>query len=156
VRDEVRMALDYYDASIFATIPVLYKEIASAFDAEFPTEDLLPAPYSLFPVVVRFGSWIGGDRDGNPFVTADTTADALNMARNLLLDHYLTQLRDLFDQLASSTHQAPLPFASGWTLTSRNCARPATHRSPTASPMRPCGCSWPASRSGWAAPHPPP
>jgi phosphoenolpyruvate carboxylase len=111
VRDEVRMALDYYDASIFATIPVLYKEIASAFDAEFPTEDLLPAPYSLFPVVVRFGSWIGGDRDGNPFVTADTTADALNMARNLLLDHYLTQLRDLFDQLASSTHQAPISAA---------------------------------------------
>jgi phosphoenolpyruvate carboxylase len=111
VRDEVRMALDYYDASIFSTIPVLYAEIASAFDAEFPAQNQLATPYSLFPVVVRFGSWIGGDRDGNPFVTAETTADALSMARNLLLDHYLTQLRELFDQLASSTHQAPISAA---------------------------------------------
>jgi phosphoenolpyruvate carboxylase len=120
VRDEVRMALDYYDASIFQTIPVLYKEIASAFNAEFPPTDLgssstdplslIPYPLSLstLPIVVRFGSWIGGDRDGNPFVTAETTADALGMARNLLLDHYLTQLHQLFDQLASSTHQAPI------------------------------------------------
>jgi phosphoenolpyruvate carboxylase len=117
VRDEVRMALDYYDASIFQTIPVLYKEIASAFNAEFPPTN--PTPYSLLPtpcistlpIVVRFGSWIGGDRDGNPFVTAETTADALGMARNLLLDHYLTQLHQLFDQLASSTHQAPISAA---------------------------------------------
>jgi len=106
VRDEVRMALDYYDASIFETVPVLYNEIASALDAEFPAETT--TELAQLPIVVRFGSWIGGDRDGNPFVTADTTADALSMARNLLLDHYLTQLRDLFDELASSTHQAPI------------------------------------------------
>jgi phosphoenolpyruvate carboxylase len=114
VRDEVRMALDYYDASIFQTVPVLYNEIASAFDAEFSPAD--PAPYSLLPtpcisslpVVVRFGSWIGGDRDGNPFVTADTTADALSMARNLLQGYYVARLRELFDALASSTHQAAI------------------------------------------------
>jgi phosphoenolpyruvate carboxylase len=111
VRDEVRMALDYYEASLFQTIPALYKEIVSALDAEFPSNDLLPTPYSLLPVLIRFGSWIGGDRDGNPFVTADTTADALSMARNLLHEHYLTQLRELFDELASSTHQAPISAA---------------------------------------------
>jgi len=107
VRDEVRMALDYFDASIFATIPVLYTEIAEALNTEFPSTHPGPSLASL-PIVVRFGSWIGGDRDGNPFVTAATTAEALSMSRELLRDHYLLQLQNLFDQLGSSTHQAQI------------------------------------------------
>jgi len=107
VRDEVRMALDYYEASIFETMPVLYNEIAAAFTAEY-AEDA--APLEL-PLVVRFGSWIGGDRDGNPFVTAETTADSLAMSRQLLLDHYLTRLAIIFDQLAPSIHQVPISDA---------------------------------------------
>ena len=126
VRDEIRMALDYYDASLFATIPVLYTELASALDAEFPdsAQDSHPDPEhregegsasgtttSSLPIVVRFGSWIGGDRDGNPFVTAATTAESLAMSRALLLEHYLRELSSLFDQLASSTQQAPISAA---------------------------------------------
>jgi phosphoenolpyruvate carboxylase len=118
VRDEIRMALDYYEAAIFATVPELYAEIKGALEAEFP-EGVVAAPTSQnrdvghpktkeLPVVVRFGSWIGGDRDGNPFVTAETTAEALSMARDLLRDYYLGQLAELFDQLASSTQQAPI------------------------------------------------
>jgi phosphoenolpyruvate carboxylase len=112
VRDEVRMALDYYEASLFATVPALYTEIAAALDAEFPPEGPTAAPtqMSALPIVVRFGSWIGGDRDGNPFVTSDTTAMSLAMSRDLLLEYYLTRLRDLFDQLASSTHQAAISW----------------------------------------------
>jgi phosphoenolpyruvate carboxylase len=109
VRDEVRMALDYYEASLFATVPVLYTEIASALDAEFPADE--PTQVSSLPIVVRFGSWIGGDRDGNPFVTAETTAMSLGMSRDLLLEWYLTRLRGLFDELASSTHQAGISWA---------------------------------------------
>ena len=108
VRDEMRMALDYYEASLFATVPVLYTEIAAALDAEFPGD--APTQLADLPIVVRFGSWIGGDRDGNPFVTAKTTADSLAMSRELLLEYYLTRLRDLFDQLASSTHQADISW----------------------------------------------
>lgn len=123
VRDEIRMALDFYEASIFSTIPALYTEIAAGLDAEFPPDasspaeqvevkgDRLRTPLSALPVLVRFGSWIGGDRDGNPYVTADTTSDALRMARTLLHEHYLHELRELFDQLASSTHQAPISTA---------------------------------------------
>jgi phosphoenolpyruvate carboxylase len=109
VRDEVRMALDYYEASLFATVPVLYAEIASALDAEFPANE--PTQVSALPIVVRFGSWIGGDRDGNPFVTAETTAMSLGMSRDLLLEWYLQRLRGLFDELASSTHQAGISWA---------------------------------------------
>ena len=117
VRDEVRMALDYYDASIFETIPVLYTEIAAALASEFPaaSSSVTPSPSEpwalgpeTLPLVVSFGSWIGGDRDGNPFVTAETTADSLAMSRQLLLDRYLAQLALIFDQLASSTNQAPI------------------------------------------------
>jgi phosphoenolpyruvate carboxylase len=106
VRDEVRMALDYFEASLFETIPVLYAEIASSLDAEYP--NLEQTQLASLPVLVRFGSWIGGDRDGNPFVTAATTAESLAMSRELLHDYYLARLKDLFDQLASSTHQAPI------------------------------------------------
>lgn len=120
VRDEVRMALDYYEASIFSTVPVLYAEIASALDAEFPASaqegdepEASDARTSLtsLPTLVRFGSWIGGDRDGNPFVTASTTADALSMASELLRTFYLAQLQTVFEQLASSQHQASISSA---------------------------------------------
>ncbi len=106
VRDEVNMALDYYDASLFATIPVLYAEIASALDAEFPAPE--PTQLADLPILVRFGSWIGGDRDGNPFVTAEATRESLALARELAHDYYVTKLTELFNQLASSTRQAPI------------------------------------------------
>jgi phosphoenolpyruvate carboxylase len=103
VRDEVRMALDYYEASLFDTLPVLYGEVRHALVAEFGVAGV-PIAGDL-PLLVNFGSWIGGDRDGNPFVTPETTMDALTMARELLFAHYLTRLQNVFDQLGSSTEQ---------------------------------------------------
>ncbi len=67
VRDEIRMALDYYEASLFDTLPVLYAEVGSALAAEYPkqgTDDV--TNICELPELIRFGSWIGGDRDGNP------------------------------------------------------------------------------------------
>ncbi len=107
VRDEIRMALDYYESSLFDTLPVLYAEVREALLAEISDPAQIPALAEL-PLLVSFGSWIGGDRDGNPFVTPDTTAEALAMARELLFFHYLRRLQNIFDQLASSTQQAPI------------------------------------------------
>jgi phosphoenolpyruvate carboxylase len=101
VRDEIRMALDYYEASLFDTLPVLYSEVAAALAAEYNIE----APIPELPQLVNFGSWIGGDRDGNPFVTPAVTREALTLARALLMNHYRRRLQNLFDQLASSTKQ---------------------------------------------------
>ena len=106
VRDEIRMALDYFESSLFDTLPVLYAEVEHALQAEFGAEGV-PALADL-PLLVTFGSWIGGDRDGNPFVTPETTAEALTMARDLLFSHYLRRLQNIFDQLASSTQQVPV------------------------------------------------
>jgi phosphoenolpyruvate carboxylase len=104
VRDEIRMALDYYESSLFDTLPVLYAEVAAALATEYQVE---PALADL-PQLVTFGSWIGGDRDGNPFVTPAATREALGMAQTLLLTHYRRRLQNVFDQLASSTQQAPI------------------------------------------------
>ena len=99
VRDEIRMALDYYESSIFDTLPVLYAEIAAALADEYGLEPAL----AELPRLVSFGSWIGGDRDGNPFVTPEATREALAMAHGLLLTHYRNRLQNIFDQLAPST-----------------------------------------------------
>ena len=69
VYDEVKMGLDYYDVSIFETLPELYREISAALRSAY---DLEIEPLEL-PQVLCFGSWIGGDRDGNPFVTPEVT-----------------------------------------------------------------------------------
>jgi phosphoenolpyruvate carboxylase len=107
VRDEIRMALDYYESSLFDTLPVLYAEVAHAIETEL-ADSPEPREQDLadLPQLVSFGSWIGGDRDGNPFVTGETTAEALAMARSLVLQHYRRRLQTVFDQLGSSTQQA--------------------------------------------------
>ena len=106
VRDEVRMALDYFESSLFDTLPVLYAEVRQAIAAE--CGGVAPPNLAELPLLITFGSWIGGDRDGNPFVTAETTRDALHLARELLFSHYLRRLQNVFDQLGSSTQQAPV------------------------------------------------
>jgi phosphoenolpyruvate carboxylase len=95
------MALDYYDSSLFDTLPVLYGEVALALSAEYG----LSSDIAHLPKLIAFGSWIGGDRDGNPFVTPAATREALGMAHGLLLAHYRRRMQNVFDQLASSTQQ---------------------------------------------------
>ena len=104
VRDEVNMALDYYQSSIFATLPVLYSEVAAALSSEYGIESDL----ADLPRLIAFGSWIGGDRDGNPFVTPRVTRSALAMAHGLLHAHYRRRLQNISDQLGSSTQQVPI------------------------------------------------
>ena len=110
VRDEIRMALDYYESSLFDTLPVLYAEVASALAAESSSNQATSPVTNIsdLPQLIRFGSWIGGDRDGNPFVTPQATREALGMAHALLLTHYRRRLQNIFEQLASSTQQVPV------------------------------------------------
>ena len=101
VADEVRMGLDYYDVSIFETLPGLYEEVAAALKSEYELEIEL----SDLPLLLAFGSWIGGDRDGNPFVTPEVTRQAILMARTRLLDYYDQQLQQAIDLLTTSAQQ---------------------------------------------------
>jgi phosphoenolpyruvate carboxylase len=107
VGDEVKMGLDYYDASIYATLPGLYAEVSAAFEAEYE----VCLSLAEMPVLLSFGSWIGGDRDGNPYVTPEVTREALQMARDHLLTHYQQELQLVLDLLTSSAQQAPVSGA---------------------------------------------
>ena len=104
VYDEIKMGLDYYDVSIFATLPGLYREISEALREAYSLE---VEPHEL-PRVLRFGSWIGGDRDGNPYVTPQVTRDAIQLARGHLLIHYQGRLEEIIDLLTTSAQQMPV------------------------------------------------
>jgi phosphoenolpyruvate carboxylase len=107
VYDEIKMGLDYYDVSIFATLPSLYREIAEALNTAYG----LTLEAHELPKVLSFGSWIGGDRDGNPFVTPDVTRNAIQMAREHLLGFYDEQLQTVIDLLSTSAQQMPVSEA---------------------------------------------
>ena len=98
VRDEIHMGLDYFPMVLFDTLPRLYQELEESFRDVF---GLQPSEGNL-PELLSFGSWIGGDRDGNPAVTAGSTEDAVRMARHRIVDHYLAELAALSGNLSVS------------------------------------------------------
>ncbi|HUN88570.1 MAG TPA: phosphoenolpyruvate carboxylase [Terriglobales bacterium] len=104
VTDEIRMGLDYYKISLLDSVPRVYEEMANAF------RDVYAVPLATRDLqqVITFGSWIGGDRDGNPHVTPGCTADALRMARHLILDFYLSQMDALYPRLSASVLQTSI------------------------------------------------
>ncbi|MGB7136909.1 MAG: phosphoenolpyruvate carboxylase, partial [Acidobacteriaceae bacterium] len=104
VADEIRMGLDYYDVSLFDTLPGLYEEVRSALKSEYG----LDLELAELPLLLRFGSWIGGDRDGNPFVTPEVTRQSILAARARLLDTYDERLQQAIDLLTTSAQQLPV------------------------------------------------
>ena len=98
VRDEVHMGLDYFPMVLFDSLSRLYDELKESLHAVYG----LSASEARLPELLHFGSWIGGDRDGNPLVTADSTRDALRTARHVIIDHYLAEITRLVGQLSMS------------------------------------------------------
>jgi phosphoenolpyruvate carboxylase len=96
VDDEIENALSYYHATFLRQIPRLYGEI----------EQLLPG-HEIAPFF-RMGNWIGGDRDGNPFVTEATLQMALRRQSETVLRHYLTEVHLLGGELSMSAMLAPV------------------------------------------------
>ena len=90
VSDEIENALSYYHATFLRQIPRLYRDIEAALPGH--------AIASFF----RMGNWIGGDRDGNPFVTAETLRMALSRQSETVLRFYLTEVHELGAELSIS------------------------------------------------------
>ena len=101
VTDEIKMGLDYYPNVLIKTLPEVYAEMASAFNETYK----LNWRAGQLPNVISMGSWIGGDRDGNPYVTPETTREALSMARETILQHYIKATDNLQERLSLSAHQ---------------------------------------------------
>ncbi len=108
VRDEVGNGLYYFRESIFKAVPILYRNLDRALNAVYREEGGKAAIH--VPTFLRFGSWIGGDRDGNPFVTPATTALALRMQCREVLEEYLRRVEALVYILTySSSLVTPSP-----------------------------------------------
>jgi phosphoenolpyruvate carboxylase len=97
ITDEIDVGLRYYPAAFFEVIPKVNAEVRDALRSRWPDADLLPEP------ILRPGSWIGGDRDGNPNVTADVVRLATASAAYTALAHYLSELTALEQELSMSS-----------------------------------------------------
>jgi phosphoenolpyruvate carboxylase len=108
VGDEIGNALSYWRTTFLSQLPSLYAELARRLGAE-----VQPAPPAL--PFLRLGSWIGGDRDGHPHVSAATMRTALRAQAATVFDHYLEQVHALGAELSMSALLAP-PGAALQTL----------------------------------------
>ncbi|WP_223070414.1 phosphoenolpyruvate carboxylase [Paenibacillus caui] len=97
VLDEVRNGMYYFHETLFHVLPDVYQELERCLAKYYPEQNW------HIPSYLRFGSWIGGDRDGNPSVTADVTWETLKMQRKLAVREYQRLLTDLFKHLSFST-----------------------------------------------------
>lgn len=102
VLDEVNNGLYYFDATLFEAMPEMLDELERELKKNFPGVELRDG---VAPV--RFGSWIGGDRDGNPFVTPEVTWETVRLSQRLVLRKYLTAVADLSRRLSESSRYAP-------------------------------------------------
>jgi phosphoenolpyruvate carboxylase len=104
VDDEIRMGLRYFRLTLFDTLPRIYDEIVESFHDVYGLE----LDESSVPNIAHFGSWIGGDRDGNPLVKPHSIRHALEMARAVILREYLDDVEALSDRLSSSRRQTAI------------------------------------------------
>lgn len=96
IQDEIATGLRYYQTAFFEVIPQVNAEIRAALAARWPDAGLLAEP------ILRPGSWIGGDRDGNPNVTAAVVRLATGQAAFTALAHYFDELTALEQELSMS------------------------------------------------------
>jgi len=96
VVDEIKNGISYFDDTFFAELPRLYGQLQDLLLKRFPGEDWQLPPF------FRVGSWIGGDRDGNPFVTADILKTTLRLQSTAVLDFYLGEIHALGAELPLS------------------------------------------------------
>ncbi|MEV4674488.1 phosphoenolpyruvate carboxylase [Actinomadura sp. NPDC049382] len=104
--DEVRTAMAAFDETIFRVVPHIYRALDRALDgAETGTRPPKAHPY------LRFGSWIGGDRDGNPYVTAQVTRDAVMIQA----EHVLHALENATARIGRelTVHETTTPASPG-------------------------------------------
>ncbi|MGA7178082.1 MAG: phosphoenolpyruvate carboxylase [Thiobacillaceae bacterium] len=108
VQDEVRNGLYYVRESLFAAVPQAYRYFTKAIRKHYGVNEA-GEPVISVPSFIRFGSWIGGDRDGNPFVTPDVTRWAVYKQMETALIEYLRRLDELRHMLTHSLQWCKLP-----------------------------------------------
>ncbi|GMQ87748.1 MAG: phosphoenolpyruvate carboxylase [Gammaproteobacteria bacterium] len=97
VRDEIRNGLFYFRECLFQAVPRVYRYLDNSIQRTYGQADI------RLPSLLQFGSWIGGDRDGNPFVKPATTEYALRMHMHEVLGEYLRRVEMLGSTLTYSS-----------------------------------------------------
>jgi phosphoenolpyruvate carboxylase len=111
--DEVRSVMAIFDETLFRAIPEIYRDLDAAMDPD----DAGSRPPSA-PAFIRIGSWVGGDRDGNPAVTAQVTVDAMEIQA----DHVLRGLEAVITRIGRSLTADSVTTPPDENLTSRLAA----------------------------------
>ena len=96
VLDEVKNGISYFNETFFTELPRLYIQVAQQLHKRYPDKTWALPPF------FRVGSWIGGDRDGNPYVTADILRETLRLQSAAALTHYLEDIHELGGELPLS------------------------------------------------------
>ncbi|RNA67600.1 phosphoenolpyruvate carboxylase [Alteribacter keqinensis] len=102
VIDEVKNGLYYFDQTLFSVLPAIHQELEDQLDDYFPDHQW------KVPNFLTFGSWIGGDRDGNPYVTPDVTWEALKLQRELAVKKYDEAMVELMRRFSQSDKYVPV------------------------------------------------
>jgi phosphoenolpyruvate carboxylase len=102
VFDEVNNGLYYFEHSLWEVVPRIYADLERALERSYPGETI------AVPPLLRFGSWMGGDRDGNPHVTAAVTEHTLLVHRETALGLYEDDLERLQRHLSVAAPDAAL------------------------------------------------
>lgn len=102
VTDEVRTGLFYIDSVFWQVLPWIYRDLDSALEKYYPS---VPAHKTW----LRLASWMGGDRDGNPNVTAEVTAETYRLHRGLAVENLRKHLKILARHLSISDRRFPIP-----------------------------------------------
>ncbi|WP_100372139.1 phosphoenolpyruvate carboxylase [Bacillus sp. FJAT-45037] len=105
VLDEVKNGLHYFNQTLFDVIPEIHQELEVQLDEQFPNHSW------KVPNFLHFGSWIGGDRDGNPNVTPEVTWETLELQRRLVLKKYKESLVDLMKRFSQTTTRVEMSDA---------------------------------------------
>jgi phosphoenolpyruvate carboxylase len=103
VEQEVYWALHFFNETLFEQVPILQDKLERALAQYYPGEKFYIPPF------LQFGCWVGGDRDGNPFVTNDVTRWTLAQNRLAAMQRYKRRLGDLVRELSVSERAVELP-----------------------------------------------
>jgi phosphoenolpyruvate carboxylase len=99
VEDEIRNGIYYFENILCNLIPEIYLELKVALNTYIKDFDF------RIPAFLKFGSWIGGDRDGNPFVTPEATKETLLIQHQTIIKHYIEVTKKLHQELSQSEFQ---------------------------------------------------
>ena len=102
VEAEVINGLYYFKTSLFDAVPEVYRALEQAVAAVYPGSEV------TVPSFIEFGSWIGGDRDGNPYVTPEVTRKTFKLQSTMILKEYIRRLEKLISVLTHSNNMVEL------------------------------------------------